>query len=188
MTLATDKQKFTPEEFLDLPDAVSYELVNGELVERKGSESSVIAAVIVTLLNTFIRGKSMGFIGGADCSYQCFADSPNKVRKPDVSFVRSGRLPDDRPPKGHTKIPPDLAVEVLSPGDVVSEVDKKVREYLQAGVRLIWVVNPEMRTVTIHPPADAKLGAITALAENQVISGEDVLPGFECSVSEFFRI
>src|SRR5439155_2899477 len=151
MTLATEKHKLTPEEFLDLPDAVSYELVDGELVERKmGSESSVIAGVIITILNTFIRGKRMGYCGTTDCSYQCFPDAPTKVRKPDVSFIRAGRLPDDKPPKGHTKIAPDLAVEVLSPGDLASEIERKVLEYLSAGVRVVWVVNPEFRTVTIH--------------------------------------
>src|SRR5688572_5220656 len=98
MTTAT-KTAFTPDDLLNLPDSVSYELVDGNLVERKvGSESSVIAAAIITILNVFIRGNRRGFVAGADCGYQCFPDAPDKVRKPDVSCVSAGRLPNDRPP------------------------------------------------------------------------------------------
>ena len=77
---------------------------------------------------------------------------------------------------------------MLSPGDLAYEVERKVLEYLSAGVRLIWVVNPELRTVTIHRPAAAKLGRSTRLTESETISGEDVVPAFECPVAEFFRI
>ena len=183
MTVALGKT-YTPEDLLSLPDAVDYELVDGNLVERKmGSESSVIAGIILTILNNFIRGKRMGYAAGADCSYQCFPDAPDKVRKPDVSFVRSGRLPGDKPPKGHTKIAPDLAVEVISPNDLASEIDDKVAEYLAAGVKLVWVVNPTSRTVRTHPSANS--GILTA---NDTITGGDVLPGFECRVAGFFEI
>ena len=158
MTVAAGKI-FTPEDLLSLPDAVDYELVDGNLVERKmGSESSVIAGIILTILSNFIRGKRMGCVAGADCSYQCFPDAPNKVRKPDVSFVRSGRLPGDKSPTGHTKIAPDLAVEVLSPNDNASEIDDKIVEYLAAGVKLVWVVNPTSRTVRVHPSASPPAG------------------------------
>jgi len=183
MTIAPGKT-YTPEDLLSLQDAVNYELVDGNLVERKmGSESSVIAGIIVTILSNFIRGKRMGYVAGADCSYQCFADAPDKVRKPDVSFVAAGRLPGDRPPKGHTKIPPDLAVEVISPNDLAYEIEDKVAEYLAAGVKLVWVVNPASRTVRVQSGPN---GAI--LRSDDTITGADVLPGFECRVAEFFEI
>lgn len=189
MTTTIAKTRFTPDDLLNLPDAVNYELIDGNLVERKmGTESSVIAATIITILNMFIRGKRRGFVAGADCGYQCFPDAPDKVRKPDVSFIRAGRLPNDRPPTGHTRIAPDLAVEVISPNDLATEIDEKVAEYLAAGVKLVWVVNPQMKSVRIHRPAGAKLGAISALSEHDKISGEDVLEGFECEVAEFFRL
>jgi Uma2 family endonuclease len=189
MTLASNKAKFTPEDLLTMPDAVSYELVDGNLVERKmGTESSMIAVAIATILTNFVKGKKLGFIAGADCGYQCFRDDPNKLRKPDVSFIRAGRLPNNRPPKGHTKIAPDLAVEVLSPGDLVSEVDEKIEDYLGAGVKLIWVVSPETKKVRIHRPTGAAAGPISVLSDSETISGEDVLPGFGCRVGEFFEI
>jgi Uma2 family endonuclease len=104
------------------------------------------------------------------------------VRKPDVSFIRRGRLPDERLPKGHVTIPPDLAVEVLSPNDLADEVDEKVKEYLEAGVLVVWVVFPKTRTVQIHR-AD---GPIVKLTETDELSGEEVLPGFRCRVGEIF--
>jgi Uma2 family endonuclease len=106
------------------------------------------------------------------------------VRKPDVSFLCSGRLPGNRPARGYDAIPPDLAVEILSPRDLASDIDMKVEEYLRAGVRLVWVVNPDARTVRIHR-ADR---TITGLHEGDELSGEDVLPGFACKVAEIFEI
>jgi Uma2 family endonuclease len=79
-------------------------------------------------------------------------------------------------------------VEVLSPGDLAYEIDGKIEDYLSAGVRLIWVVNPKTRTLRIHRPADSPLGPIGAASETDMITGEDVLPGFECRVAEFFDI
>ena len=115
-------------------------------------------------------------------------DDPDKVRKPDVSFIRAGRLPNDRAPAGWVHIPPDLAVEVLSPGDTAYEVDEKLREYQSVGVLLIWVVNPKTKTVRIHRPQGDPLGPISILSESDTITGERVLEGFTCPVAEFFRI
>jgi Uma2 family endonuclease len=185
MTLAPARI-LTPDDLLSLPDAVNYELVDGNLVERKmGSESSAIAMVIGVLLSNFVRGKSLGFVFGADGSYQCFPDAPDKVRKPDVSFIASARLPGGKPPKGHTKAAPDLAVEVISPNDLATEIDEKVAEYLAAGVKLVWVVSPNTRTVRVHRPGS---GTIRSLSESETITGEDFLPGFECRVGEFFQL
>jgi Uma2 family endonuclease len=188
MTTATSTTHFTPEDLLNLPDNVKYELVDGKLVERNmGHESSEIAIRIAILLGIFLRGKHLGKLFGADGSYQCFPDAPGKVRKPDVSFIRAGRLPNDKTPQGHCPIRPDLVVEVISPGDVSYDIDEKVAEYLAAGVPLIWVVNPPSRLVQVRRPAGAKQGIVSTLTEADLISGEDVLPGFSCTVKEFFE-
>src|SRR3954454_21837985 len=101
MTTAAAKTSFTPEDLLKLPDAVAYELVGGNLVERHmGSESSAIAAMIASILIIWNKAHRAGHVFTADCGYQCFPNDPSKVRKPDVSFVKSGRLPGDRPPQG----------------------------------------------------------------------------------------
>src|SRR5205823_4267155 len=179
---------FTPEDLLSMSDAVDYELVDGHLVERHmGAESSAIAVAIATILRTFVKARRLGHVFTTDCGYQCFPDAPDKVRKPDISFVSSGRLPNDRPPQGYVRIAPDLAVEVLSPGDLAYEIEEKVAEYLAAGVRLIWVVYPNTKTVRIHRPADAAAG-LSSARESETLSGEDVLSGFQCPVAEFFAI
>jgi Uma2 family endonuclease len=192
MTLATappasPPARFTPDDLLNLPDAVNYELVDGQLVERHmGMESSLVAAIVIGEIRQFLKQQPIGLVFGADASYRCYPDAPDKVRKPDVSFIRNGRLPGDRVPKGHCPIAPDLAVEVVSPNDLAYELDEKVAEYQAAGVPLVWVVNPAIRRVRIHRPATAPLGSIAELTANDVITGEDVLPGFRCPVREFF--
>jgi len=177
--------EITPEELLALPDAVNYELVDGQLVERKmGFESSEIALKIAILLGTFLRGKHLGRLAGADASYRCFPDDLQKVRKPDVSFIRSGRLANDLSPQGHCPIPPDLAVEVISPKDLADDIDEKIVEYLRVGVPLIWIVSPTARNVRVLRSASQGGGVILTAADT--IAGEDINPGFSCTVSEFF--
>jgi Uma2 family endonuclease len=117
----------------------------------------------------YVATSQRGLVLGADCGYQIFPDDANRVRFPDGSFIRSGRLPHDAPPRGHVRIVPDLVIEVVSPNDLAWEVELKVTEYLQAGVPLLWVFYPDTRTVWVYRA-----------------SGEDVLPGFTCLVAEVF--
>ena len=187
MTIANPGTQFTPDDLLRMEDAINYELVDGKLVERHmGMESSEIAARIVLLIGLFLRDHPLGRLFGADASYQCFPNASKNVRKPDVSFIRSGRLPGDRAPTGHSPIAPDLTVEVISPNDLAYEVEEKVAEYLQAGVPLVWIVNPPTRTVRIRRPKSSPRGPVAELSGDDVITGEDVLPDFSCKVSEFF--
>ena len=187
MTTVTPRTLFTPDDLLKVPEAVNYELVDGRLVERNmGMESSKIAARILFLIALYLHDRRIGELFGADASYQCFPDAPGKVRKPDVSFVRSERLPGNRVPQGHCPVAPDLAVEVVSPGDLAYEVEEKVTEYLGAGVPLVWVVHPPTRTVRIHRPRTSPQGRVSDLTETDTISGEGVLPGFSRPVADFF--
>ena len=101
----------TPDDLLRMPDGVSYELVDGKLVERNmGLKSSWIGGRMHHFLSTFSDDKSLGWVVPADASFRCFADAPDKVRKPDVSFIKFGRLPGEEPSAGHCPIAPDLAV------------------------------------------------------------------------------
>ena len=86
--------------------------------------------------------------------------------------------------EGHIGIAPDLAVEVVSPNDLAYEIDKKVEEYDTASVKLIWVVNPETKTVRVHR-AD---GTVTVLREKDELDGENVVPGFRCRVGDLFLL
>jgi Uma2 family endonuclease len=185
MSTVATKQRYTPEDLLAMPDAVSYELVNGELVERKtGWKSSRIGGRVAQLLSNHSDAQGLGWVVGAAAGYQCYPDAPNKVRKPDASFIRLERMPADEEPEGHCRIAPDLAVEVTSPNDLFDKVEEKVEKYLTAGVRLVWVVNPPTRTVRVHR-AD---GTVARLREADELSGEDVVPGFRCRVSELFAV
>jgi Uma2 family endonuclease len=187
MTIANTGTLFTPDDLLRMENAVSYELVDGKLVERHmGMESSAIAVRVAFLIALFLRDNRLGHLFGADASYQCFPNAPAKVRKPDVSFIRTERLPGGRIPTGHCPVAPDLAVEVISPGDLAYEVEEKVAEYLAAGVPLVWVVHPPTRTVRVHRPRSSPRGSVADLSEADQITGEEVLPGFTCRIDEFF--
>jgi Uma2 family endonuclease len=176
------KTRITPEDLLAMPDAKGYELVDGQLVERKmGFESSWVGTQILLLLGRFCEEHSIGWPLQADCGYQCFPHDPGLVRRPDVSFVRRDRFPGGVLPKGWAKIAPDLVVEVVSPNETAYEVDEKLAYYQKAGVPLVWVINPNSRTVRVHRVD----GSIRSLHEDEELSGEDVIPGFRCRVREF---
>ena len=175
--------KYTPEDLLTMPDGYRYELVDGNLVERHmGWLAGVVGTELLLRVGNFNHQHRLGWVNqGGDGSYQPF---PGKrlVRKPDVSFVRFGRFPDEQPPTGHAVLAPDLAAEVVSPNDLYEEVDRKIEEYVDAGVRLIWVISPENHTVRVYR-AD---GSSLSLREDDELDGEDVLPGFRCPVRDLF--
>lgn len=188
MSAITSDPPVTPDDLLKMPDAVAYELVDGQLVERNvGAESSAVALKIAALLLFFLRDHRLGKVFGSDASFRCFAKAPGKIRRADVSFVRYERLPQGQAPKGNLLMPPDLAIEVVSPNDTFEEVDAKVLEWLDAGTRLVWVVTPGTGTVRIHRPTTSAAGAISMLTAADSISGEDVLPGFTAPVRAFFE-
>jgi Uma2 family endonuclease len=172
---------YTPEDLLAMPDGEGYELVGGLLVERNmGAESSRVGTRLCSRLDRFSEDHGLGIVWGADNGYQCFPHDPGLVRRPDVSFVRSGRLPGDVAPKGWVKIPPDLAVEVVSPNDLVEALEEKLDDYRAVEVPLVWVIYPELRKVKVL----RRDGSSSELREDDELSGEDVVPGFRCPVRE----
>jgi Uma2 family endonuclease len=178
------KQTYTPEDLLAMPGGDDFELVGGALVERSmGWQSSRIGGRLFGYLFSFCEAHGAGWVAPADAGYQCFADDPGKVRKPDASFIRLERLPAQREPQGHCPIAPDVAVEVVSPHDLFSDVEVKVDEYLRAGVSLVWVIDPATRTVRVH----RQEGSVSYLHEDDQLDGESVLPGFSCPVRNLFQ-
>ena len=172
----------TAEDLLRMPNGERYELVDGRLVEKTmGAESSLIAATLIRLLDTHAHANQLGLVFAPDCGYQCFADQPDRVRYPDSSFIARGRLPGDRPPRGHVRIT-DLVVEVISPNDLACDVEQRIEDYLRVGVRLLWVVYPNTRRVMVFRAG----GNISRVNETEELNGEDVLPGFRCPVAEIF--
>jgi Uma2 family endonuclease len=175
---------YTPEDLLAIDDRAMPELVDGQLQERAmGQKSDSIAATCLILIGIFFREHGLGLVNGAQGSYQVFPDSPNKVRIPDVSFTRRERLPKGGPADGHGQISPDLVVEVVSPNEPVGKLQKKLDDFLAAGVPLIWVVYPESQTVFVQ----RQNGSGHRLKVGDVLDGEDVLPGFRLEVAALFE-
>lgn len=184
MNLLLPQPVITADDLLALPDGDRFELLDGKLVELPvGTQSSYIGLRLSRLLASFCENPFIGWVLPADASYQPFPDRPNLVRKPDVSFIRAGRLPNEMLPEGHTRLAPDLAVEVVSPNDLYYEVVQKMAEYRLARVRLVWLIAPPTRTAQIRRLD----GTLAEVGEDGELSGEDVIPGFRCSVRELFQ-
>jgi Uma2 family endonuclease len=182
--MTTAEIRYTPEDLLTMRDSDNYELVDGQLVERySGGWASYVAGQTFGLLHEFCMAHHLGWVFPGGATYHCFPDAPATVRRPSVSLVLLGRFPKEELPEGHILIAPDLAAEVVSPLDKVYELDRRVAEYLRAGVRLVWVVNPKACTVRICRPD----GSGTTLQAANELTGEDVLPGFRCRVADLFR-
>jgi Uma2 family endonuclease len=183
MNAVMTKQEYTPEDLLALPDAKGYELVDGHLVERHSSSlSSWVGGEVFSRLATFAEDNDLGTAWPAGHGIQCFPDAPSKVRRPNVSLIRRERFSLDELSEGYLRIPPDLIVEVISSKDLAREVEAKLDEYLRAGVRLVWVIDPNTRTVRVHR-VDGTAGR---LRQEDELSGEDIISGFRCAVRDLF--
>jgi Uma2 family endonuclease len=158
------------------------ELVRGELITMApvGFDHGGIAGNIALALGGFAKPKSLGMVATAETGFRISRD-PDTVRAPDVAFVRAERIPRGGV-KGFFQGPPDIAVEVVSPTDRASEVLAKVQDWLQAGCGLVWVVDPETRTVTVY----RSRSEVAVLTVADTLFGGDVLPGFAVPVAEIF--
>ncbi len=176
------RAKATIEDLTKMPiDGRKYELVDGEtLVSPTGMRHSEIAVKISHIFATFLEKSPIGKVYSADVGIIL----PNEnLRSPDVTFVRNEKLPGGQSPESFGQIVPDLAVEVLSPGDSLSQIGRKIGEYLECGVPLVLLVDPAHETVTTY----RSLTDTELLHGEDVLTAEPVLPGCSCPVSRFFR-
>ncbi|PSF38352.1 hypothetical protein C7H19_04995 [Aphanothece hegewaldii CCALA 016] len=194
MTISTEKivtvpnseetihQQWTDEAFMALPDdGNQYEIVNGELVmSNSGAEHGYIAVILSTILYSFVRSHKLGVV--LDSSTAFTLKTGNK-RSPDVSFIAKERLQGlKKLPRGFWQGSPDLAVEVLSPSNTVEEIHNKIIEYFDNDTKLVWVINPEEEYVLIyHSPKPDRF-----LTNQDMLDGEDIIPGFQMAVAELF--
>jgi Uma2 family endonuclease len=182
--MTTTLQRSTANELFEMPDdGFRYELVKGELrkMSPSGSEHGAIIINISVLLGQYVRSKKLGVCFGAETGFK-IASHPDTVLAPDVAFIRRERIPESGIPKRFWPGAPDLAVEVLSPGDTRREVEEKVEDWLEAGARAVWVINPKRRSVTVY----RSLTDATRLSEGDELDGGEVVPGFRCKVAEIF--
>jgi Uma2 family endonuclease len=158
-----------------------YELIDGILVEKTvGLLESVIAIQIATLLQQFAKPRALGLVAGEGGTIQL---DLNLVRIPDVSFISYERLPGGEcPTEPVPRLVPDLAVEVISAGNTRKEMEEKLHEYFEKGVRLVWYVRPKSQVVDVYTAPD-RCNRLTASAQ---LNGGNVLPGFSVTVTELF--
>jgi Uma2 family endonuclease len=166
-----------------LADEPGVEYVHGQIVEKPASiDSSEIELIVGSLLRAAAARAGCAKVFPSSMGFQCFRDDPAKFRKPDVSVVRSERMAGIDPKSGFLQIPPDLAVEVLSPNDLAYDIEEKVEDYLRNGFTLVWVIHPATRSVTVRQSD----GTISLLHEHEEITAGDAIPEFRCKVAEFF--
>lgn len=174
----------TAAELLRMPsDTVRRELVRGELREMTpaGHWHGRVAMRLALHLGPFVLANNLGEIYAAETGFILEVD-PDTVRAPDVAFVRRERVRAVGDSEGYWRGAPDLAVEVVSPGDTFSEVEEKVFEWLDAGARMVVVVNPKKRTATVYRSRTE----ITVLTEEDALDGADVVPGWRLPLREIF--
>ncbi len=176
----------TIEEFAELPEEDGYrlELVRGHLVREQGPgpRHGLLFVTLSGKIDSFARERGLGYTLG-NAGFVLALDPPT-VRIPDISFVSRERVPPEGLSDAFWHMAPDLAVEILSPSNRAGEIQEKVLEYLTGGSRLVWVVDPKTESVTAYRPS----GDIRLLHGDDVLDGEDVLPGFRLTLPDLFSI
>jgi Uma2 family endonuclease len=181
---ATITKPVTADELLAMPDdGYRHELVKGELIRMApaGFQHGEVAMNIGAPLHEYVKSHDLGRVYAAETGF-ILARDPDTVRAPDAAFIRQERVEKAGRAKGYWIGAPDLAVEVVSPGDTVSEVEEKVTEWLAAGTEVVWVVSPKLRTVTVY----RSLTDIVTLTEKDTLDGGAVVPGFQIDVAKIF--
>jgi Uma2 family endonuclease len=178
------RTRLTAEDLWRMPGGdVRRELVDGNVVEM--SPASVLHGRIAGRIYRRLAehaerlGAGEALVGDVGFILDLPGD-PERVRAPDVAFVARERLGTERPARGFFRGAPDLAVEVLSPSETATDVQQKVRDYLEAGARLVWIVAPETRSTTVYRAN----GSARLVRETEEIDGEDVLPGLRLHLSD----
>ena len=172
-------QRLSLDEFSRVPhDGQKYELLEGQLIMTPtGMKHEEIGGNLLYLLKKHLEKQPTGRVYGSSAGYRL---SDEIVLAPDVSFVRQEQLPGGRSPIGFGEFAPDLAVEIVSPGDQALDIEDKVQLYLQYGTRRVWVINPRRRIATVYAPDNTA----RTLRPDETLDGEDVLPGFTCRLSD----
>ena len=178
----TNTKSLTADDLLRLySEGVRGELVRGVLSETipTGYEHGKIVAKLTTRLGAFVESQNLGDLTASD-SGVWLERNPDTVREPDIDYFLTEKMPAGVRVTGYAEVAPDLVVEVASPSDSHRHVNDKALMWLRYGVRLVWVVYPETRTVEAHREGYP----VSSLTENDMLAGLDVLPGFACMVSD----
>jgi Uma2 family endonuclease len=174
----------TAEDLWRLPDnGKRLVLVRGEVIKTMppGGQHGMIALELGTRLRLWARSGPGGCVGVE--SGFILARAPDTVRGPDVFSVRAERIPPSGIPEFYWEIAPDVAVEIVSPGESAADVREKVRDYLAAGTALVWVIYPCTQEIIVHTPD----GLARTYSRHEVLAHFDILPEFSCAIAELFQ-
>ena len=180
--MTTVQEITTAQQLFEAPDLGRCELVQGELVMMSpaGYEHGVIAGEMYGHLFNFVKQNRLGVVTAAETGFVIGRD-PDTVRAPDAGFIQASRVPRVRT-RGYFQGPPDLAVEVMSPSDQADEVLAKVQDWLAAGCRVVWVVDPTSQTASVYRGSH-ETSLLTVADE---LTDDDILPGFRLPLAEIF--
>lgn len=181
--MVTLEKQLTADEFWEQYAGQRVELVRGEPVEMTPTshKHGVIVSRMTIYLGNYVLEHDLGEILGAETGFLIGQD-PDILRAADIAFIEKERLADIEDPYKFTPFPPDLAVEVVSPHDRAGDIQAKVSDYLNAGVRLMWVIYPQGRQVVVHRSG----GTAETLDAADTLTGGDVLPGFALPLAKLF--
>lgn len=186
MTSDTGTAVMTAEQLMRLPSrGKRYELKRGELLMMTpaGALHGRVVMALGVLLHVYASQHKLGQVFAAETGFKIHVD-PDTVRAPDIAFVAQERIPPTGVPSGYWELAPDLVVEVVSPNDSAADVQDKIEEWLNAGVRRVWVVYPDTQTIHVY----RSLKEVNVLKSGDRLDGEDLLPGFSCAVEEIFAL
>jgi Uma2 family endonuclease len=184
MPTPTASELITVSDFTALTDSEDYELLAGRLIRRdKGNRVAWITGNLAAELAAFVNAHHLGWVFTSpagfilDCTFAT-------VLRPSVSFVRFGRLPNETPADTLDQLAPDLAVEVVSPRDKVLELDARIDAFLTAGVREVWIVNPQRHAAKLYQFN----GKVVSLRQMDALDGGEIVPGFRCRVADVVHL
>jgi Uma2 family endonuclease len=179
--MAVQEQLLTVEAFWDQYAGKPYELIHGRVVEvtPTGLAHGAVIPRVGTLLGAFVDANGLGEVVGAETGFWL---GPHTLRGPDCAYIRQEKFASVTEPEKYVPFAPDLAVEVVSPGDTASDIRDKVDLYRAAGTRLVWVIYPSLRKIDVYLPD----GTSYEVKKDGTLDGGDVLPGLSISVNDLF--
>ncbi|MBM4424672.1 MAG: Uma2 family endonuclease [Chloroflexi bacterium] len=179
---ADSKPLLTAEDLLALQGRGRFELVKGKVIEMSppGFEHGTIAMTLGELIASHVRRNKLGRVLAAETGFR-LSRNPDTVRAPDVAFVSNERLP-AKLPKGYADFAPDLIAEVVSPGDDPDDIQTKITEWLNAGVRLALVVYPSSRQIAVY----RSLRDVIILTDSDTLTADNILPGLSIPLASIF--